>query len=239
MTKDNQNTKQSRQRSPRYPFISLGKAIERARTMQEHENRNDVSKEALAAHWGYKVKSSGLVMTIGALRQYGLLEGRKTMKLTDLALDILFGTDGSREESIKNAAKNPEINTEILSRFESLPSDVNLRNFLIKDYQFKNNAADEYVKTFKETVSFAKLDFGDIIEDESEENNNSPIQNIMTNATVKPQQQSKTQTPPQQTSFALSTGTAYFIVPSDMTNEDKDLLKDYLKVWEKSLDLKK
>ncbi len=83
-----------RVRSPGFPFISLGKAIERARSIAEGYQRQPVSLAAAGGTWGYAPKSRGLLQTFAALRAYGLIEdmGRaeeRSIRLSDLGWRIL------------------------------------------------------------------------------------------------------------------------------------------------------
>lgn len=86
----------STHRSPNFPFISLEKAIERARQLHDAEGRHAVRVDVAAKHWGYNLKSSGVLQTVGALRMYGLISVEagaglnRTIRLTDRALRVLL-----------------------------------------------------------------------------------------------------------------------------------------------------
>src|ERR1700693_2776438 len=90
MEKDAEDRK-ARERSARFPFISLKTALDRATKFYEHERRGTAPYPTAAQYWGYKASSSSATQTFGALRSYGLLDGtRKNMRLSELALRILL-----------------------------------------------------------------------------------------------------------------------------------------------------
>src|SRR4051794_18119731 len=87
--------KQSRDRSPNYPFIPLEMALMRAHQFYEEEKRGWAAVPVIAKHWEYSERSSALLQTIAALKSYGLMEeeGRgqeRRLKLSELALRILL-----------------------------------------------------------------------------------------------------------------------------------------------------
>src|SRR5207253_10235130 len=76
MTEPESPTKQAgkaRPRSPSYPGIDLATAIERARTMFEHEHRSAAHVDVLYSHWGHKPKSGAGGVVLAALKKYGLI----------------------------------------------------------------------------------------------------------------------------------------------------------------------
>src|SRR5438067_1840134 len=87
--------KKAKIRSPSYPYISLGEAIEKAKVVWDHAKRTVIRGEIVASYWGYKATSSGWRMAIAAMKNYGLLEsvGSKKsgeVRLTDLAMQIIL-----------------------------------------------------------------------------------------------------------------------------------------------------
>src|SRR5262245_36165423 len=82
-------------RSPSFPFISLPKAIERARILAENHKRSPARLLTVAPSWGYGAKSSGLLQTVAALKQFGLIDDlgsgdERKIVLSDLAWKILM-----------------------------------------------------------------------------------------------------------------------------------------------------
>lgn len=151
-------------RSIAYPFIPLETAISRAAQFWQQERKNAAPISAAASHWGFGEKSSGGRQTVAALIQYGLMndEGSKEgrlVRLTDGGIDlaILPPDDAKRQPLIQTAARAPKIYSELLSKWEELPSDTTLKYFLLKEKNFNPNSVDGFIKDFRKTVSFAKL----------------------------------------------------------------------------------
>lgn len=156
-------------RSPKFPFISLPRAIDLAKKLYIAEKKNPTHKETVARHWGYKPISSGFIQSLAALRRFGLLENvgdSKTgqVKVTLLAMQIILDDDdqsAERVKAIQNAALNPKIYRELWVECNGdIPSDANLRRKLIFDKGFTDTAADDFVSNFRKTIIFADLQAG-------------------------------------------------------------------------------
>jgi hypothetical protein len=168
--------RKTRTRSPAYPAIGLEEAITLAEKLYVAEDRRFASLEAVAEHWETAQKSSQFLVTIAALKQFGLLqeegkkEGRK-VRLTELALDIVIPGSPKRDEALKLAALNPKIHRELWDKYDGkFPPDVSLRIYLIREREneaggvvFNKNYVDGFISQFRSTIAFAKLADHDII----------------------------------------------------------------------------
>jgi hypothetical protein len=157
-----------KERSPSFPFIPLGKAIDRARAIAEAHKRSPVRVAMLGEALGYAPRSSGLLQTVAALKAYGLTEdvGRgegRRIRLSDLAWRILHDTrEGAREEAIREAAIRPRPIAEYADKWlRSRPSDRDRISELHLDRGFSTEAAKLFLKVFDETVLFANLETTD------------------------------------------------------------------------------
>ena len=168
--KDPAKGKKKRVRSPRFPFISLETALERARTFQQIEKHHAARVEIAASHWDMSPKSSSLLQTIGALKQYGLMEDEgagqsRTLKLTDLARRILLDEreDGQeRDQAIKQAALSPTVFQELWEKWGAeQPSEASFRTHLIMDRGFNDATANVFIGVYRDTVTFADLSDSD------------------------------------------------------------------------------
>lgn len=150
-----------RVRSPSFPFISLPEAVHRARELYDAERRNLVHPDVAVAHWGYARSSSGGKQTIAALRAYGLLEDvRGELRLTDRAQHILVREPGSTERSdlLRQAALAPPLFSKLWERYRAdLPSDKNLRSWLVLELKVNENAVGELLRSYRETLQYAGL----------------------------------------------------------------------------------
>jgi hypothetical protein len=90
--------KTSKDRSPRYPVISLPEALKRAVRVWKRDRRNKIPKEVVAEHMGYTTLNGASLGAIAAAFKYGLLEGsREAMGVTERAVAIFVHEKGSPE----------------------------------------------------------------------------------------------------------------------------------------------
>jgi hypothetical protein len=162
MTEDR---RRSKGRSPSYPGIALGEAIQKAAVLYEKEGRHAADSDTITGHWGYKPKTGPGMVSIAALKRFGLLEdvegnGARRARLTPLALSILLDVEGSpeRQKWVREAALMPKIHAELWEQFDGrLPSDQNLRRTLELDRAFTTSGAQQFIRQFKATIAYAKL----------------------------------------------------------------------------------
>src|SRR5688572_9817340 len=81
-------------RSPSFPFITLTKAVERARELFTAAKRHEMRLPDAAAAMNYGAKSSGAIQTLAALIAYGLLEDSgagdaRKFRISDLGFKAL------------------------------------------------------------------------------------------------------------------------------------------------------
>jgi hypothetical protein len=154
-----------RPRSPGYPTFALPEAIRKAEQLYRHDKRNPVPLSVAAEHWGYSPTSSAVLLSIATLKKFGLLEevgggASRQVRLTDLALHLLLSSEGSadREQAVKVAAMRPALHAELWEQYgEDLPSDPNLKKILIMEKGFGDGPANDVIREYKETISFAKV----------------------------------------------------------------------------------
>jgi hypothetical protein len=156
-----------KERSPSYPFISLAKAVERAQAFYNNHRREPTRLAAVAETWEYSTSSSGLLQTVAALKQFGLLDEvangtgpDRKVQISELARRILSDErPGAREQAITEAAKRPKLIGEYLPKWvPHRPTDSHCISDLHFDRGFNQPAAKTFLKVFDETVAFAKLD---------------------------------------------------------------------------------
>jgi hypothetical protein len=152
------------ERSPSFPFISIRKAIERAQAVYNNHRREPTRLPALAETWGYSPSSSGLQQTVGALKQFGLLDENgsgadRKVQISDLARTILADLrPGAKEQAISDAARRPRLIADYLQKWvPDRPTDAHCISELTIDRGFGDPAAKLFLKVFDETVAFANL----------------------------------------------------------------------------------
>ena len=153
-----------KERSPSFPFISLSKAIERARAVHEKYRKEPARVTVVGSAWGLGAKSSGLLQTVAALKQYGLMEDSgsredRKVTLTPLALRILVDSrPGQREAAIREAGLRPRLFAEYAPRWAGhRPPDDHCISELSLDRGFSTDSAKVFLRVFDDTVRFADL----------------------------------------------------------------------------------
>lgn len=143
-------------RSPNYPLMSLGPALEAIRPAFKAENRNKMSRSVLAKHLGYTSLNGRALGKIGAVRAYGLLDGSgDELRISDDAVIALNAPQGSpeRTEALGRLGWRPSLFQELRKDFpDTLPSLDNLKFTLIKR-QFTPDAAEKAAKSYLATVN--------------------------------------------------------------------------------------
>lgn len=161
---ENERGKRTLTRSPNYPAIDIGRAIERVRTLYSTERQHSMSAVQAVKHWGYSTLNSPGGGQLAALARFGLVddEGTKddrTVRVTDLAVKILEHPElAERESAVREAAMLPTVHQDMWQKYGAdLPSEDNLRWFLTRERGFSENGAKDFIKEYRATVEFAKL----------------------------------------------------------------------------------
>lgn len=177
--------KKKRLRSPNYPVIPVGKAIELAGALFKSQTRYQVSVDVAAQDWGISPKSSYLSQHVAAMSSYGLIdtEGEKEsrkVKVSELAFKIIIDKRPDSEERkslIREAALTPSIFRNIYEKYPSgLPSDHALNYELITDYKFNPSYVNDFIKVTKQTFDFANVYKSGIME---EKNNTTEVPDML------------------------------------------------------------
>jgi len=163
------DAKKQKLRSPSYTSIGLREAVEKVRVIWEHEKRNEVAVDIVAGHWKVAPKSSATLMAISTLKKFGLVTDRgsgdqRYIKLTDLAYNILRAEPNTTAwlTGVQKAALSPKIIAELWESDKENPkSTPSLKKYLEFEKHFNPVVIDEFIQSYRETISFAKLGIGD------------------------------------------------------------------------------
>jgi hypothetical protein len=131
--------------------------------------------QVVIEHWGYSPKSGAGLVTLAAVKHFGLIEdqGRgvnRTVKLSDLALKIILSPDPSEQgASLKAAALTPAIHRELWDKYGAdLPSHAILRYELLQR-GFSESGAEELIQEYRQTIQVAGLSASDKLPEENED----------------------------------------------------------------------
>jgi hypothetical protein len=160
----NDQTKPGKTRSPNYPAISLGEAIQRLKTIYDKQQRYPATREVLAQLLGYKGLNGASATIVSALSKYGLLEGHgDSLRVSELGQDLALHRKGDAEytEALRTSAFMPAFFQEMSEQYPSgLPHDHSLRAALVKR-GFNPKAIDYAVRSYRDTMEFLDAETGE------------------------------------------------------------------------------
>ncbi len=149
-----------RHRSPGYPVIALGEAIEKAKLVFQQDKRAFTTPDAIITHLGYK-KGGSARRVVSALRQYGLLDEESgKYRVSELGFKVLHLAEASEERLrlVREAALNPPIIQRVVDDFGGeLPSDTTLKEHLILTEKFNPDSVESFIEVLRETLALVKL----------------------------------------------------------------------------------
>ncbi|MGH9432638.1 MAG: hypothetical protein ACRD3T_13935 [Terriglobia bacterium] len=182
-----QPVRAKRVRSPNYPGVNLESAIRLANDFYKVERRNSANVAVAVRHWGFNSRaSSGGIVSVAALKSFGLIDdsgagSERQVKLSDLGFKIVIderNVSAERDAAIKEAALRPNIYAKLWNRWKNeLPSDENFRHVLLAEHRFNEKAVQDFIRKYKETITFAKLQDSDGLSTTTSDINGSEEQN--------------------------------------------------------------
>ena len=231
-------------RSPNYPQLDLAGALEVIREAYVQEHRNKMSRSVLATHLGYTSLNGRALAKIGAVRAYGLISGlQDDLRVTNDAITCLEAPedDPERAAAMARCALKPPIFREIHVEFPSLPSEHNLRFFLVKR-GYTSDAASKAAQTYLSTMrlvselsaSYPALD--EEIEMQIDAPREAREEGPRTQIAPQIQKARATEPPPpgqRRAVFDLTEGEVVITFPDSMSPESVSDLQDYLNVFMK------
>lgn len=155
-------------RSPSFPFITLTKAIERAREIYDSAKRHEVRLPDAAKAMGYAIKSSGAIQTMAALIAYGLVEDSgsgesRKFKISDLGFKALEDQrPGAREAALSKAALTPKMIAEYAEHWsDGRPADSICVSELRFEGGFTEDGAKAFLRVFDDALPYAQVAISD------------------------------------------------------------------------------
>lgn len=155
-------------RSPTYPQIGLSRCLDLAKALYEGIHRASVGNSEAQQIMGFSPKSGSGLAALSALKRFGLLEGRDPqIRLTDLSMKILEPMNADeRSKAIAEAARHPTLFAEVLDSFGGkIPADSAIRARLVRDKGFTSAGSDAFIRSFKDTFSYAEREAAQETED--------------------------------------------------------------------------
>ena len=165
------------------PFTLLLPCI-RDRFRAEELGGREFTPQDAAAAWGYASTAGPVKNRIAALRQYGMLEGKKgdNPKLSNRALTLILRDPGALEhrEALRVAVSDPDIFEE-LDRTMPNAADDALRQHLIVQRNFTREGADRLIVVFRASMAYADAyKYDNITAQDQPEDNEERIEMLQT-----------------------------------------------------------
>lgn len=237
----------TRQRSPKYPNISLAEALHRVRLVFDKDRSNPLDREVVAQHMGYSGLSGASDKVIGSIMQFGLFErvAKGEIRVSQRAIDIFHpDTTSQRNEALRSAAFAPETFRLLRDRFGSeLPSESAMRSALVR-MEYLDRAIGPIVDAYSETLQFLKQEGatesgGAPQEKPTESMPTPPIEGRLNVQLEGAKMEAHGSIPPphgeiRQASFVIPLGngtSATVTYPSDLDADGFNDLKDYLDLF--------
>lgn len=96
---------------------------------------------------------------MGALRQYGLLEAKKSdnARLTTVALTLALREPESRDfqKALREAIESPSLFKELIDSGRANNAEGALRQYLVVERRFTREGADIFIEVLKASIAFA------------------------------------------------------------------------------------
>jgi hypothetical protein len=224
----------SKGRSPNCPQITFEEAIEKGRKVYDKEHTHPAARLVVAADLGYSGMNGRSLTQIGALRQYGILEGSgDALRVTEDAVAYFELDDGAGKSSaIQRMVFSPPLFAELNKDFKGmLPSDGNLKHMLVTK-GFLPKAAEDVIKVYKANVAFVSGEESKYIGGEHDEE-----MSTVNPATILPIKPPTLPVAGLQTyTFALSPDArAELSLRGTITADDLDILRDHIELTIKAL----
>jgi hypothetical protein len=224
------------QRSPNCPQITFQDAIEKGRLVYQKEYTHPTAREVVAQSLGYSGINGRSLAMIGALRQYGILEGSgDAQRISDDAVAFYVLDEGAdRQAALYRMLFHPPFFAQIRADFgDSLPSESSLKHYLMKS-GFLPKAAEDVIKVYRENIRLVEnmpKRYTEAGDDSMPSLSTALVPVGPSYEQLMPAQPRVSIEPMWSQSFALSKGTkAELTIKGDVTKEGLALLKTYIEL---------
>lgn len=177
-------------RSPNCPQITFQEAAEKGRRVYTKERQHPAARKVIAEDLGYSSLNGRSLTLIGALRQYGILEGSgDTTRVSDDAVAYFVRDDGpEKNEAMKRMIYKPSLFEELKNQFgDALPSEGNLKHILVTK-GFSEDSAADVIRVYRANLELVSGIVAGYTEPEEEQQTMSTVPVSIPNSTsVSPQ----------------------------------------------------
>jgi hypothetical protein len=156
-----------RERSPNYPYLGLGAAIELTKILLDAAKASEIRVTDIAEPWGLSPKSGSLARYASAVAQFGLVTAsgsgaKRRIRVSPIGRRIIEDSrPGVRESLCQEAALKPNIIRELFKGSDRItawghdrPIDNMAESALMFDLSFTPDAAKRFLGVYDETIKF-------------------------------------------------------------------------------------
>jgi hypothetical protein len=157
MSENKEEKNQSLTNSLRYPLFTLEMCLEKIKTLFEKNSKNSMSTDAIVADLGFSPNSGSASSWVAALKYYGLLVKVDAAKNKIAEFSFDYCISGNLNHDILFTALNTvPINKKIFAKydFNQLPSENEIKFFLIKECNYDLKQATKYIEIFNKNKKF-------------------------------------------------------------------------------------
>lgn len=153
-----------RHRSPNFPSINLGKALEKADQLFRIYKMTVMPERAAHEAWENAAYGSQALLTVAALKAFGLIETEGSAKERKIQISenarLILLDDDNKNTLLKDAALLPPIHREIWDHFDGFipKKDDDLRKYLLIQKKFNEKSVDHFIAQFRATIDLTKLE---------------------------------------------------------------------------------
>lgn len=245
-----------RVRSPNYPNYSLKECIGFLEKLDKKYGTKEVHIDDAVEQMGHSHTSSTAARVIASMLSFGLLNSRGSKNnryvwLSPLSQEILLAENDADEKLklLQKAALNDAAITSIWEKYgNNIPGETTLRKVLEYEMSFSKGGANRFSSVLTDTYEFAKLNQLDSEESDEEENDKEEGLNNQFDSPQNPQSSldvigPKTNNDVQlrKANLLLAGQNREIIIyaPVDLTEEEFDLIGDWLRLQKYGLVAKK
>jgi hypothetical protein len=221
-----------RKRNPQYPKINLEQAIEKGFALHLVANEHTISMDVAAQELGYTNSRSGAAQTtLASLKSFHILEfeGKGKVSISPNIKVLKFSPNTDEKSKVLNELLlNPPIYNQLFSKFGPDLASNTILVWELMQAGFKDEtAANQAVKTFKESINYIKS-IGNASLSEPESDTNGDDKHQQATLTETPESESLPETDEKSCDrilIRLPEGRkAWIIVPDDFQAKDKPVL---------------
>jgi len=99
-----------------YPDVRIGRVLDVVTKLCQPPYKGVISRSGLGEMLALNIKGGGFAALIASLKDYGLVEGREQLLVTDLGKRAVVGSGGEREQAKAQAFLNVVLFKELLER---------------------------------------------------------------------------------------------------------------------------